>query len=428
MLFLLFANISNAGRQALDSLFEELDNMVEDSVKIKLYNDLSWEYNNNSPVKSMEYAHKAYLLAIKNNDLQGEAEAFNNIGNAFYFLSYYDTANYFYYKSLKIKERLGDKKGASSTLSNLAMIYDIKGEYDSAIAIYTKALGLKEEINDTVGMVNVLSNIGVMHMVLGKHEIALDYFHKCILFENYASDLTLGNIYSNIGLIYYDYADTSKGMTKSEYFNVSLSYNKKAIEVRRAIDDNYGLSISYTNIANLYEQFRNYDKAIENYKATMQIQKAIEDQNGLALSLHNLGRMYFNLKQYNRAIDFIEKSQKMSIQIGNYDFVKDNFKVLSTIYEEMGSHSTSLSYYKKYTELKDSIININALRQLNQMQVAFKTKEAELKLVKKEDELKRTQLSKNKLFNLGLIILVVISIIFAFFLHASLKEVIWMGP
>lgn len=420
--WLLFINLTVASNKTLDSLFTELDKLVTDSVKIELYNDLSWEFNSSDPNKSLEYAHKAFKLSAKSNYLFGEAEAYNNFGNAFYFLSYFDTAVYFYNKSLTIREAIGDLKGASSTLSNLGTIYDIKGEYETAIAKFSKALELKEQIADTAGKINVLSNIGVMYMVLSQHETALEYFHKCLQYENNADTYTLANIYSNIGLIYYDYADTTKGLLKNEYFEVSLSYNNKAIMLRDSIKDYYGLSISYTNAANLYAHFKNYNKAIEFYNYSIEMQKDIEDINGLALNLHNLGRMYLNLKNFKEAIAKVQESQDISLKIGNTDFIKDNYKVFSEIYEIQGDLKKSLGYYKQYTSIKDSLLNLEAIKQLKKLKIGFKAQEAELKLLKKEEELKNSQLSKNKITNLGLILLVIISIVFAFILHGSLKR------
>ncbi len=417
-----FMSFSKADRD-LDSLFNELDKLVTDSSRIELYNDLSWDYCFSEPHKAIEYAFKAYNLSSKNNLPNEKADALTNMANAFYFLSRYDTALHMYEKSLKIKLEINDLESAGSILNNIGMIQDIKGNYKASLDSYKKALKMKEETNDNPGYIKVLNNIGVLYQMNNKYEFALDAYHKCLTLKEYATPSALSDIYSNIGLIYYEYADTADTFLKSEYFSLSLNYHKKALRIRKENELYYGMSLSYTNIGNLFAHIQEYQKAIEFYKKSINIQEDIQDINGLALNYHNLGSMYNNQQQYSRALKMLYKSLERCKEIENLDYIVDNYKILSKVYENVGALNKALKYSRKYSQLKDSITNVEALKQMQNFEAKFKTKEKELELVKKQEELKSSQLGKTRIIVISLVILVIVIIFFTTILQRSYKTI-----
>lgn len=62
--------------------------------------------------------------------------------------------------------------------NNMAVIYRKLEKYEDAIRIYFKSLELKEELGDTLGMATTFTNIGVGHAYLGDDKKAIDYLEK----------------------------------------------------------------------------------------------------------------------------------------------------------------------------------------------------------------------------------------------------------
>lgn len=77
----------------IDSLIKVAENKAtHDSVKIKLFGDISWELMASDIDKSLEYANKELELATKTNRKSDIAQAQSDIGNIYNRKSSYDTA------------------------------------------------------------------------------------------------------------------------------------------------------------------------------------------------------------------------------------------------------------------------------------------------------------------------------------------------
>ncbi|MBE9561925.1 MAG: tetratricopeptide repeat protein, partial [Proteobacteria bacterium] len=71
------------------------------------------------------------------------------------------------------------------------------------------------------------------------------------------------------------------------------------------IGDKRGKANSLTNLGIIYDQFGQYDKALEHYLAALDIQRATGDQKRIANNLSNIGVLHYNLGQTEKAIGYL---------------------------------------------------------------------------------------------------------------------------
>ena len=106
-----------------DSLLKELKHARNDHQRIKLLDDLSWQYCNTDPAQAIVYGQQQLLLAGKLGSVAMQANAYNNIGNACLLSSRYDSSAASFSRTLSIKESLKDTKGLAGVPNNLALVY-----------------------------------------------------------------------------------------------------------------------------------------------------------------------------------------------------------------------------------------------------------------------------------------------------------------
>jgi len=144
---------------------------------------------------------------------------------------------------------------------------------------------------------------------------------------------------------------------------------------------------------------KNLDKAIQYYKLSVKTATEVDSKQHLAQALYSLANAYFKSQSYTLASKESKLSLDISINQNYQDIIKDNYFLLSKISEITGMHSNALFYYKKASEIKDSIFNKENSIHFAEMQTRYETekKERENIMLRKEEQLKNIQLKANKI-------------------------------
>ncbi len=80
----------------------------------------------------MTYAQEAQNVAERSHYRKGVADALDNIGNVYRRRGKYTEALENHFKSLRIKEEIGDKSGIASSLNNIGYTYNKTGQFKQA--------------------------------------------------------------------------------------------------------------------------------------------------------------------------------------------------------------------------------------------------------------------------------------------------------
>ena len=131
-----------------------------------------------------------------------------------------------------------------------------------------------------------------------------NYSRALKIFEEIKREDLQANTLSNIGLIYFDLEEN----TKSEEYLV------KALNIRKKINDQYGLSVSYVNLGKLLEKQNKYQLAIQNYNKGIEIKEKLEDFLGIAIAKSNMSNIYLKLNQPNVALKHIQDSEAICLK------------------------------------------------------------------------------------------------------------------
>lgn len=340
-------------QEALE-LFPKENSQEIGSIYFNFGNIYEKQHRNKDAIDYFAKAAKEFL-AIKNDYLL--AKALLSVGNNYLNLERADSALFYYNQSYALC--VGRFESINGQIyHNKGALFQRKGQLDSAQFFYEKSLSIKEKNNDSEGLLFTLENLGEIAFLKGKTQRAHNYYLAAYKFSRNQNDLMQLKILSgklsttalqlnNIDSSYY-YLELSNAYQDSLAEKISeslvyeINYNKekhKVAELELAIknknlelEKNTNLLwfislfsfLGFILLVILYRLSKQRRKAIqhekENLEAKQKITELINNQekealsamydgqekerNRIALDLHDkLGAILSTVKLYFKSID-----------------------------------------------------------------------------------------------------------------------------
>jgi two-component system, NarL family, sensor kinase len=360
LLFIFFASSCHAGlaqTNKVDSLESLLRSKVStDQQKARIHNLISLELRTKDFKKSKEHAKQAVELAIAAGDKSEQAKGLLNTGLTYYFEGIHEEAMKYYLQALKIYEEGNDTSGRIATLNELGTLEKKNQDLRNSEKHLQEALSLSQSLNDSSLIAHSMNNIGHLYELKGDLDKAMDYYKvSAIIKEN------LGSLYD--------------------------------------------ASFNYDNIANVLSKQGNYKEATQYYQKEIAIFKKLNDRANYAIAINNLGEMHKMKGDYKQAAVYFEQALQISNAIRYKDLSSHICNMLSETYKSQHNYQKAYDYMVLGTSLRDSIFNEQRSKQLLDMQTKYETekKENQIRLLEQQNEIKDFGLRQNRLFILGLI-------------------------
>ncbi len=376
---LLFNTVVLIAGTKSDSLELVLKGDIPDSTRIDVYNKLSFELKNSDPRQAVVYALDAVELSEKN----------------------------------------GNPKEIARSQHTAGTIYYIQANYAEALKHYLEALKYREQTKDSLNMAKVYNNVALVHYQMGNRLEALQYHFRSIAIKQKRDDHNgLASSYGNVGNIYYDLgqeaATKGKLLEADSLFRIAKRYQESAEELQlKLVADNPGnstfevsLSGTYNNLGNVTMELASldsdngilYDEALAYHKHALDIQEKYEDFLGKSHSHINIAGVYEKRGQFDKAILEYSIALQVAEELGLPEELKVIYEGLSLAYERKGDFQKSLSYFKMYTEIKDSIFTDLKAEQITEMQEKYNAEKSENEIIvlSKDNKIAQAELEKEK--------------------------------
>ncbi len=332
------------------------------------------------------------------------------------------------------------------------------GHFGEAYEQFQLYIDAARDMNDKDQLIYALVRVGGIYKEKLIFDIALDFYFKALDISK-ENDLT-GDVYTAIGGIYYDQEDFEKSQ---EFFQKSLEIYLKNGEKQK-------LASSYNNLGEIYRFQRNYEKALDFYSQAVVLNKQFNNDYFLAINYDNIGEVYLNQKKYSKAFENINASRKLFETLGNIELLADSYtstghyyfktgaydkaveNYLKTLdfnldrfpkkdiivkeayyglyntYKQLGNIQKELEYYKKYTDLKDSVFNLEKHKAIFEVQTRYETRQKEKEIIylqekAKSDEAEKKKQKTNLIIVISLLALVVLLLVYSYILKSgALKQ------
>jgi len=275
-------------------------------------------------------------------------------------------------RQLSIAKKIGYEKGQASAYKLLSVGYESAGDVEKSIESSLNGLKICEKLHDNAGMASAYSNIGLVYLDENELNDALNYFKKSL------------DVF---------------GKMKNKPENVWRSF---------------------MNIGRTYEQQHNDDGALKSYLQSLTISKTLKKNQNIfmATSLYHIGDIYFNRKEYAASEDYLTQAIKLIpgaqqaypvaeiyllfskidmvqnrfqkaledakkglaiVKVENYKAqLAENYRQLANVYAVLKDYNNAYHFETQYITLKDSLVNAQSVRKLENLQYNYKLEKKEL--------------------------------------------------
>jgi len=294
----------------IDSLKKALSQSEEDTNKVKLYANLSWEYQWSYPDSALSYSFPGLQLAKKLHFEEGEFDILTSLGMSLTLKGDYSKGLETQLKARDIAERLNDHEKVETNLWFTGGVYQYSGDYQKALYHFNKMSRkniLSEDSKILIGM------IGQCYFYLDNLDSAMFYIKKVYEFDVQSS--------SHWSPVYY-------------YMG--------------AISDKKGISLP------ALDYFR------EGIKLSLNRADSIEGYNRLASLFQKIG-------MEDSAIFYAKKVIAEGLKATFPSDVLDASKLLAAIYKSKHFTDSAFKYLELMLVAKDNFYSEEKLKQLQNM-------------------------------------------------------------
>jgi two-component system, sensor histidine kinase and response regulator len=329
------------------------------------------------------YYYKGLAATGKQKDDTTTFELLNKIGVFHVDKRNIDSAEYYFLHALKYAQKNKDKKQIAVTYNNLGIAFDETGNLEKAYMHYQSALKYFKSSGMVAEEAIGLNNIGLVNLSLKQYRKAILFFRQAIVInEKHGSLEDLGINYSNLGSAY----------KELKILDSALWSHKKSLEIALKMESPSGQARAYMNLGNVYRHMSKNDEALESYIHSLKICEQYEITYGEMLNRINLGELYTIQNKLDLAEKELLESLHLSQQLALPPIERDICKGLYLLYEKKADYKNSFIYLKRYTDIKDSLIEQSNNEMIHKMQQKLDAEES----VRKKEQLEKELILRDR--------------------------------
>jgi len=324
-----------------------------------------------------------------------------------------DSAEHLFQQALSLSTTQAYSYGAMSSSGELGTLYQEAGENQRALQFYHLALEFCKTGSHLKALSTLYNNIGNAYRNLGMYEAAVQSIYKALsCAEKFSSTMSRSFMYTNLA-----------GMLPPER---TLYYLDKAEAILKKEKDAIALGYLYINKAYILSRLTRQDTGQVAYYLKLALQIA-KDQHSEVLeqgALMNLGSAFLERSMPHEALAYLLKAQKLhannrvtedfknhtSVMIANAYLLMGEYKtseslllaalsnthgarvntmetiheLLSELYIKTGNYKKALKHKDEYIRFKDSATRQKSSRNLNQLEIRYRTAQKDKELTQKQ--------------------------------------------
>lgn len=231
-----------------------------------------------------------------------QAQSAHIVGYLCFRLNDHDAALTAYMQALDLRAQLDDPLGMATTCARAAEVHQHRGNHQKAIDLLEVALSHWQDDEHRKEWGTVLNNIGVSCCALGQRIAARRYYERALAMRRAIDDrYGLAATLHNLGALC---------LNAGELQDARL-YLDQAANIRRSLGAKAELGRTLLHLGLLHEQQQDLPQAITCYEQAWQIatDPDVNDPNDEAAALHNLGAAASASGDPDRALRLLEQAQ-----------------------------------------------------------------------------------------------------------------------
>ena len=336
----------------------------------------------------VDYQKSQLAYAKKMNNKEGEAEAYDNLGDAYQSVGDYKQAIVYYNLELAISKELGNRVREGSTYRVLGNAYERLSDFKRAVDCHNLQLSIARETGDRRSEGNAYCNLGNVYQHLGDFKQAIDYHKLHLNISKETGDKTgEGGAYGNLGNAYQSLGEFKEAKAHHELdlaiakeigdrvgegralgnlgsalrslgdFRKAIYHQKLRLAIAKEVGDWRGEGRAYGNLGNVYRSLGDFKQAIYYHKLHRDIAKSLGDRAGEGYACGHLGSAFYCLGDFRQAIDYHKMHLAISKDVGDRAGEGYAYGNLGISYQSLDDLEQAIHYYKLTLEITKEVRN-----------------------------------------------------------------------
>ncbi len=405
ILFLLYTHniLAQPKADSLLKLFERtIGKTQEEAVRA-----FAKEVANGDVEKIKDYAARLQATSKKLNSKLGLANAVNLYGTYYYKRGQYNLASDYYEENLNVRKEMNDTPGLSAAYNNMGNIRMAQGNYKDALEYHFLSLKIKEALKDEKGIAMSYNNIATVYRQFKQPQKAIQY-HKLSLAikEKFGDKKAISYSLTNIANAYYEAREKKQ----------ALYYYDKALKLQKELNDDMQLGNTYNSLGYVAIQDKQYKKAAEYFALSLKHHLIVNNKNGIATTYMNIGELYIEQDSLGKAQMYLNKSLAIARENNDKENIQEVERKLSIIAEKEKDYKKALALMQSSQSVKDSLFSADNQMAIAEIQTKYETekKEAAIKLLEKNNELKDARNEQQLYIASGIIVVLLVAGAFSY--------------
>jgi two-component system, NarL family, sensor histidine kinase UhpB len=336
------------------SLAAQLAKRYPDNIRIQFnYNQSAGFFYKETGELKKALPHMLANIALWKKQDENRAGQFLNVGNLYFRMGDYKKAAESHLQALTLFETLQNKRGQSFCVHGLGVDFFRLKQFDQAKIYFEKSIAIKQSLNDKRGLVVTQTSLGQVHDQAKEYARAEDLFRAALAGAR-EMNLVLEHANANfyLGVLYKHTNDLSK----------AKSYLNTALVVAKPLGDSSFLATINSEII------------------------------GLRLAEQQL------MENANRDESTLVKNLDTQIRTGDLDGQTVGYAQLSAFYAQNKKYEKAFQYLVLHKKLEDSLRGERVILQIQELEKKYQTdkRDQEIVLLKKDQELKALELSRQR--------------------------------
>lgn len=430
----------------LDSLERALESAEFDKERVRILNEIAWEYLTHDPAKVRQTARKSLKRIGDRNWHLLKASAYNRIANYYYLTSTYDSSSIYHEHSYKLREKAKDTLSMAHAAYSCGTAFSRLGEKSKSVLYFRKSIGfytsqkepsyvvrsyieLANEEIDQHHLKAADSTLKVVKQLLAVNEVSPKY--KATYRLASANLLSAQRRYSDaLRMATLSKAYFVKNGPKDDFIRVlnrlggvfyklhdkdsSKFYYLQAVKMVGTSNNSLLRVKVLANLGQALSRDGAIDEAENSFEKAFGLAQDVTDSSQLAVLFKFYGDHLMSRQQIDSAIVFYELALVHSNN-ASLTTKAELYYNLHAVYKFIGNSEGAESTLWEYTNIQDSISQ--ALLKLNEYEAKIADQENEIRLNESQNqaitaqEKLKTRTLIYTLITTGILIVMLIAII-----------------
>lgn len=425
--FFLFCSFNSfqtlAQRAQIDSLRKVLPSL-HDSTRVDCLNAISLAYSYLDADTANAYAKKAYLEANAIPYTYGQAMALNGqariAGHGFHDFSLQEKISL---QTIQLYKNSSHENVLIEAYLNLVLSLFCRGLFDRSEEACIRAIELSQKTGNNKSLGEAIALRGSISFERGNYEKSFEYFSQCLKifksnFDTYNTAIVtakMGDLYRLAGdnktalILYYQSLEFKKSQTLTWHPLVDLGDTYYSFEQYDSTFNDQELylqtikSLTIQRNDRIFSRLqraekdisnRKFDKALALLNEDLILSKKRNDVNQVIRILQNIVRACDGKKDFEKAFYYAKEILLIERMHKSKQYVLSAYKLMFELYDHCHKIDSAYFYYRKFTNMKDSISIDNLGKRLAIYKAAVESEKekVQIEILSKEKQINQQQL------------------------------------